>query len=135
MPEDVNRILELAGPSARQPAGQAAFSKSARIIRTCAFLALGSMIIFWLMMALLPTVGVARGTVNELSALLLVMEFYFLICLSIAVAITAIMGFVGAKRHPGNWKVVVWALVLTFLAVAGFIVWFLIALSRSKLFF
>ena len=72
---------------------------------------------------------------GPLVAILLLFEAYFLTGLSIAVAITAIMGLVGAKRHPGNRKVIVWALVLTFLAVAGFIVWFLIALSRAKLFF
>jgi hypothetical protein len=133
MPEEIEKILELAGPPAAQPAGGPTVSKSARISRTCGLLALGSVILFWLMMGLFGSAEEAGGkNARDLSANLLVFEICFLACLSIAVAITAIMGLVGAKRHPGNCKVIVWALVLTVLAVAGFIVPLLVILSHCR---
>jgi hypothetical protein len=135
VPEEIEKILDLTQPPAPQATREPSVSKSARFSRTCAFLALGSVMVFWLMMVPIGSAVKATGNAGDLIAILLVCEAYFLTGLSIAVAITAIMGLVGAKRHPGNRKVIVWALVLTFLAVAGFIVWFLIALSRSKLFF
>jgi hypothetical protein len=132
MPEDIEKILEPARPPALQPTEPAAISRSARLSRTCAFLALGSVVLFWLMMGMFESAEGAGGNARDLSANLLVFEICFLSCLSIAVAITAIMGLVGAKRHPGNWKVIVWAIVLTVLAVAGFIVPLLVILSQCR---
>lgn len=132
MPEAIEKILDLTKPPAPQPTRQPAVSGSARFSRTCAFLALGSVIFFWLMMGLFGSTEEAGGNARDLSANLLVFEVCILPCLSIAVAITAIMGLVGAKRHPGNRKVVVWAIVLTVLAVAGFIVPLLVILSQCR---
>ena len=137
MPEEIEKILELTKPSATQPTEQVAVSWSARFSRTCAFLDLGSVIIFWLMMML---VSLAKGVsleeavtenVSDLVDILLIAEILFLPCISVAVVITAIMGLVGAKRCPGNRKVVVWAIVLTVLAVAGLIVPLLVFILRN----
>lgn len=47
MPEEIAKILELAKPSATQPAEKPTISMSASISRVCGFLALGSVIFFW----------------------------------------------------------------------------------------
>jgi hypothetical protein len=132
MPEEIDKILELARPSATQPTEPAVISMPASFCRGCGFLALGSVIVFWLTLWSIGSAEEAGGNARDLSANLLVFEIWFLSCLSIAVAITAVMGFVGAKRCPGNRKVVVWALVLTVLAVAGFIVPLLVILSQCR---
>lgn len=49
MTEEIEKILELTKPPADQPAGEPTISKSARISRVFAFLALGSVIVFWLL--------------------------------------------------------------------------------------
>lgn len=49
MPEEIEKILELTKPPGDQPAGEQTISKSARISRVFAFLALGSVIVFWLL--------------------------------------------------------------------------------------
>jgi len=49
MTEEIETILELTKPPADQPAGEPTISKSARISRVFAFLALGSVIVFWLL--------------------------------------------------------------------------------------
>jgi len=134
MPEEIEKILDLSKPTAAQTTEEPAISNSARVGRVCGFLALGSVVLFWLMMGLFGSAEEAGGNARGpyLAANLLVFEICFLPCLSIAVAITAIMGLVGAKRHSGNRKVVVWALVLTVLAVAGFIVPLLVILSQCR---
>ena len=48
MTEEIEKILELTKPPADQPAGESTISKSAQISRVFAFLALGSVIVFWL---------------------------------------------------------------------------------------
>jgi len=89
-------------------------------------------IVFWLTLWSIGSAEEAGGNARDLSANLLVSEVCFLTGLSIAVAITAIMGLVGVKRHPGNRKVIVRAIVLTVLAVAGFIVPLLVILSQCR---
>jgi hypothetical protein len=137
MPEAIDKILELAERPAPQPPAALPISKSARFSRTSAFLALGSVMVFWLLMklfSLVKGVSLAEATFQNSSGvfdLLLIAEIFLLPCLFIAVAITAIMGLIGAKRCPGNRKVVVWALVLTALAVAGFVVPLAFYLVRS----
>ena len=130
--EDEN-ILELARPPAPQAAGEPTVSKSARISRTCGFLALGSVIIFWLMIVPIAFAEGGGGIARDLTGNLLVSEGCLLMGLSAAVAITAIMGFVGAKRHPRNRRVVVWAIVLAVVAVTGYIVPIAVILSQLKL--
>lgn len=128
MPEETDKILELAKPPVVQPLAKPIISKSARFSRTCAFLALGSVMVFWLMMKLLSLVkgvSLAVATFQNSSGgfdFLLIAELFLLTGLCIAVVISAIMGFVAAKRCPGNRNVVIWALALTALAVAGFVV-------------
>ena len=137
MPEDIEKILDLTKPPAPQPTGRQAVSRSARFSRTCGFLALGSVILFWLMMKLLSLVkgvSMADATFQNSSGvfdLLLIAEIFLLPCLSIAVAIGAIMGFLATKRCPGNRKVVLRALAMTALAVAGFVVPLAFYLVRS----
>ena len=137
MPEDIEKILDLTKPLAPQPAVKSIISKSARFSRTCAFLALGSVMVFWLMMKLLSLVkgvSLAVATCQNSSGvfdLLLIAEIFLLPCLSIAVAIGAIRGFLATKRCPGNRKVVIRALALTALAVAGFVVPLAFYLMRS----
>ena len=137
MPEDIEKILELTKSSAPQPTEEPTVSKSARFSRTCAFLALGSVMVFWLMMklfSLVNGVSLAEATFQNSSGvfdLLLIAEICLLPCLSLAVAIGAIMGFLATKRCPGNRKVVIRALALTALAVAGFVVPLAFYLVRS----
>jgi hypothetical protein len=141
MPEEIEKILELARPPAVQPSAKPIISRSARFSRTCAFLALGSVMVFWLMMklfSLVKGVSLAVATFQNSSGvfdLLLIAEIFLLPCLSIAVAIGAIMGFLATKRCPGNRKIVLQALVLTALAVAGFVVPLAFYLVRSIRFF
>jgi len=135
MPEDIGKIFDLKTPAV-QPSAKPIISKSARFSRTCAFLALGSVMVFWLMMKLFSLVkGISLADTFQNSSgvfdLLLITEIFLLPCLSIAVAISAIMGFVAAKRCPGNRKVVLRALALTALAVASFIVPLAFYLVRS----
>ena len=137
MPEDIEKILDLTKPPAPQPTGQAAVSRSARFSRAFAFLALGSVIVFWLMIGVASLVkGISleealTQNVSDLFDILLIAEILFLPCLSFAVAISAIMGFVGAKRWPGNRKAVVRALILTAVAAVSFLVPLLYFLARA----
>ena len=141
MPEDIEKILDLTKPPAPESSAKSIISKSARFSRTCAFLALGSVMVFWLMMKLLSLVkgvSLAVATFQNSSGgfdLLLIAEILLLPCLSIAVAVGAIMGFLATKRCPGNRKGVLWALALTALAVAGFVVPLAFYLVRSIRFF
>jgi len=133
MPEEIEKILELARPPATQPAGEPTASRSARISRVCGFLALGSVILFWLMIGLFYLAEKSGGNAENLFEFLLVSECCLLPCLSITAVITAIVGLVGAKRHPGNRKAVVWAIVLTLVAVAGYLAPIIIFLSHMTL--
>ena len=135
MPEDINKILELARPSAPQPAGQAAVSRSARVSRVCGFLVLGSVILFWLVVGLFLISETAGGNSAKLFEFVAVAECCLLPCLSITAVIAAIVGLVGARRHHGNGKAVVWAIVLTVLAVAGFMVPIYVIHSRITIHF
>jgi Fe2+ transport system protein B len=135
MPEDLKQILELAGsPEAQSPA-EPTVSTSARISRVCGALALGSVIFFWVMMGLFWLAEKAGGNTENLFEILVVCECCLLPCLSIAAAITAITGLVGAQRYSGSRKVVVWAIVLTLLAAAGFIIPILVIVSRTSIHF
>ena len=141
MPEDIEKILELTKSSAPQPAAKPSISKSARFCRASAFLALGGVMVYWMvvgLVALVEGVSIAEATttnLGELSELIitifLLAGIYLLPCLAIVVAITAVMGFVSAKRCPGNRRVVIWALVLTVLALASFFVPLAVYLVRS----
>ena len=133
MPEEIEKILELTKPPADQPAAKPIISKSARISRACGLLALGSVVFFWLMIGLFLISETAGGNAESLFEFLLVSECCLLPCLSITAVITAIVGLVGAKRHPGNRKAAVWAIVLTLLSVAGFLVPIIIFLSHMTL--
>lgn len=133
MPEDIEKILELAGPQAAQPAGEPTVSKSARVSRICGLLALGSVVFFWLMIGLFYLAEKSGGNAENLFEILLVSECCLLPCLSLAAVLAAIVGLVGAKRHPGNRKAAVWAIVLTLLSVAGFLVPIIIFLSHMTL--
>jgi exosortase/archaeosortase len=73
------------------------------------------------------------GNAENLFEILLVSECCLLPCLSLAAVLAAIVGLVGAKRHPGNRKAAVWAIVLTLLSVAGFLVPIIIFLSHMTL--
>ena len=138
MPEEIEKILELAERPAPQPPAALPISRSARFCRACAFLALGSVIVLWLTMGV---AGFAKGislqkavtqNVSDFIDIVLIVELQLLLpCLSVAVAITAIMGFVGAKRWPGNRKAVVRALILTAVAAVSFLVPLLYFLARA----
>ena len=133
MPEEIETILELAEPPAVQPPAAPTVSTTAQVGRVCGFVALGSMILFWLMIVPIAFAEGGGGIARDLTGNLLVSEGCLLMGLSAAVAITAIMGLVGAKRHPGNRKVVVWAIVLAVVAVTGYIVPIVVILSQLKL--
>ena len=135
MPEDLEEILELTNPPAPQPTAQPAVSRSARFSRACGFLALGSVILFWLVVGLFLISETAGSNSEKWFEFVAVAEFCLLPCLSITAVIAAIVGLVGARRHPGNGKTVVWAIVLTVLAVAGFIVPICVILSRITIHF
>jgi hypothetical protein len=141
MPEEIEKILELTKPAAAQPPGPLALSKSARFCRACGFLSLGGVIVFWMVLGLVSLVEglsimeVATKNISDWSeffiTILLLAGIYLLPCPAIVVAITAVMGFVSAKRCPGNRRVVTSALVLTALAVIGFAVPLLYILVQS----
>lgn len=141
MPEDIEKILELAERPAPRPQTALPISKSARFCRASAFLALGGVMVYWMvvgLVALVEGVSIAEATttnLGELSELIITIFFlagiYLLPCLAIVVAITAVMGFVSAKRCPGNRRVVIWALVLSALALASFFVPLAVYLARS----
>ena len=133
MPEEIEKILELTGPPVIQPSGSPDVSKSAQVSRVCGLLALGSVVFFWLMIGLFYLAEKSGGNTEKLFEFLLVAECCLLPCLSITAVITAIVGLVGAKRHPGNRKAAVWAIVLTLVAVAGFLVPIIIFLSHMTL--
>ena len=133
MPEDIEKTLELAKLPTTQPTGQPTVSTSAQVGRVCGFLALGSMILFWLMIVPIAFAEGGGGIARDLTGNLLVAEGCLLMGLSVAVAITAIVGFVAAKRHPRNRRVVVWAIVLAVVAVTGYIVPIVVILSQLKL--
>ena len=137
MPEEIEKILELAERPAPQPPAALPISRSARCCRACAFLALGSVIVLWLTMGV---AAFARGisiqkavtqNVSDFFDIVLIAELYLLPCFSIAVAISAVMGFIGAKRWPGNRKAVVRALILTAVAAVSFLVPLLYFLARA----
>jgi hypothetical protein len=133
MPEEIEKILELARPSAPQATGKPTVAKSARVSRICGLLALGSVVFFWLMIGLFYLAEKSGGNTEKLFEFLLVSECCLLPCLSITAVITAIIGLVGAKRHPGNRKAAVWAIVLTLVAVTGFLAPIIIYFSRHPL--
>jgi hypothetical protein len=102
MPEEIKKILELT-----RPAGGPTISKSARISRVFAFLALGSVIVFWL---------VTLGYLTSYDRLyyfgdLFVGEGFLLFGLSLAAITCASIGL----------KVERLAIVITIVAVAGFL--------------
>jgi len=106
MTEEIEKILELTKPPADQPAGEPILSKSARISRVCAFLALGSVIFFWM---------VTLGYLKYDEFLYHFLDFFFgegllLFGLSLAVITCASIGL----------KVERLAIVLTIVAVVGF---------------
>ena len=106
MTEEIEKILELTKPPADQPAGESTISKSAQISRVFAFLALGSVIIFWL---------VTLGYLTSYDRLvyfgdLFVGEGFLLFGLSLAAITCASIGL----------KVERLAIVITIVAVAVF---------------
>jgi len=131
--KDLERILELAKPPAVQPPAAPTVSTAAQVGRVCGFLALASVICFWIVIVPIAFAEGGRGIARDLTGNLLVSEGCLLMGLSVAVAITAIMGFVAAKRHPQNRRVVFWSIVLTVVAVAGYIVPIVVILSQLKL--
>jgi hypothetical protein len=133
VPEEIGKILELAEPPAVQPPAAPTVSTTAQVGRVCGFLALGSMILFWLMIVPIAFAEGGGGIARDLTGNLLLAEGCLLMGLSVAVAITAIVGFVAAKRHPRNRRVVVWAIVLAVVAVTGYIVPIVVILSQLKL--
>jgi hypothetical protein len=132
MPADIEKILELANPPTAQPAGERTISGSARVSRVCGFLALGSVVLFWLLFLSACSGYERHGGDPDLVLHLLAVEGLLLGGLSPVAIICAIIGMVGAKRHPGNWKVAGLATVLTIVAVAGFIVPLLVILSQCR---
>jgi hypothetical protein len=108
MPEEIEKILELTKPPADQTAGEPTISKSARISRVFAFLALGSVIVFWL-------VTLGYQTYDERLYYFLDLftnEGLLLFGLSLAAITCASIGL----------KVERLAIVITIVAVAGFLV-------------
>jgi hypothetical protein len=106
---------------------------------------LGGVILFWTVLGFISLVeglSITQAATRNLGdvaefflTILLLAGICLLPCLAIVVAITAVLGFAGAKRCPGNRRVVAWALVLTALAVIGFVVPLLYILARSIRFF
>ena len=133
MAKDLERILELAKPPAVQPPAAPTVSTATQVGRVCGFLALASVICFWIVIVPIAFAEGGHGVARDLTEIVLVSEGCLLMGLSVAVAITAIMGFVAAKRHPRNRRVVVWAIVLAVAAVAGFIVPIVVILSQLQL--
>ena len=132
MPEEIERILELTKPSAPESPAAPLVSKSARISRACGFLALGSVVLFWLMFFVAVNGYENHGGDSDIFLQLLAGEGLLLLGLSLAAITCAIIGLAGAKRHSGNWKVAGLAIVLTLVAVAGFIVPLLVVLSQCR---
>jgi hypothetical protein len=133
MPEDIEKALELARPSASEPASERTVSTSARIGRGCGFLALGSVVLFWLLLLTAYSGYERHGGDPDIVLHLLAGEGLLLLGLSPVAIICAIIGFVGARRHPGNWKVAGLAILLTLVAVAGFLAPIIIYLSSHPL--
>jgi hypothetical protein len=135
MPKEIDKILELAKPPVVQTSDSTTISKSARFSWACGLMALGSVIIFWLMLGWIWILekGGQGGNAEELFLPLLVTECCLLPGLSTAAVIAAIVGLVGAKRQPGNRKVAIWAIVLTVIAVAGFLAPIIIYISSHQL--
>lgn len=123
MPEEIDKILELTKTPVLQTSDSTAVSKSARFSRVCGLLALVSVIFFWLILGwfwILEKEG-KGGNAEELFLPLLVAECILLPAFSTAAVIAAIVGLINSKRQPGNRNIAVWAIVLTFLAVVGFL--------------
>jgi hypothetical protein len=135
MPEEIEKILELAQPPVAPSPRELTVSKSARVSRVCGLLALVSVICFWLMMGLCWLAEEAGGDAETLVVFGLLAEGCLLPGLSLAAGIAAIVGFAGAKESPGNSKVGGWAVALTVLAVAGFIAPILVILSLTAIHF
>jgi len=145
MPEEIEKVLELAKPPAAKPPGPLAVSKSARFCRVCARLVLGSAIVFWLVLGLvslvegIPIMEVATRNIGDWSELFVAIVFlagiYLMPWLVLGAAIAGVVGFISAKRFPGNRRIFTRALVLTALAVIGFVVPLLYILARSIRFF
>jgi hypothetical protein len=133
MPEDIKQILELVGPLEAKSAAKPGVSTSARIGRVCGFLALGSVVLFWLLFLTACSGYERHGGDPDIVLHLLAGEGFLLLGLSPVAIICAIIGFVGARRHPGNWKVAGLAIVLTLVAVAGFLAPIIIYLSCHPL--
>jgi hypothetical protein len=132
MSDDIEKALELANPLATQPAGQRTISSSAKFSRVCGFLALGSVVLFWLLFLTACSGYERHGGDPDMVLRLLAGEGLLLLGLSPMTIICAIIGMVGARRHPGNWKAASLAMVLTLVAVAGFIVPLLVILSQCR---
>jgi hypothetical protein len=135
MAEEIEKILELAKSPTAEPAEESTVSKSARFGRACALLALSSVILFWLMIGLMWLTEKAGRDAEKPFVFLLVSECCLLSCLFVAAMIAAITALVGAKRHPRNRKIAIWAIALTSLAVAGFLVPIWIVLSQITIHF
>jgi hypothetical protein len=133
MPEEIDKILELTKPLVLQNSDSTAVSKSARFSRACGLLALGSVIFFWIMLGWFWILEKKGGNAEELFLPLLVAECCLLPSLSIAAVIAAIVGLVGSKRQFGNRNVAVWAIVLTILAVVGFLAPIILYISSHQL--
>jgi len=133
MPEDIEKILELANPPTAQSAGERTISGSARLSRVCGFLALGSVVLFWLLFLTACSGYERHGGDPDMVLHLLAGEGLLLLGLSPVAIICAIIGLVGARRHPGNRKVAGLAMVLTLVAVAGFLAPIIIFLSCHPL--
>ena len=108
-------------------------SKSARIGRGCGFLALGSVVLFWLVFFVAVNGYENHGGDSDIFLQLLAGEGLLLLSLSPVAIICAIIGFVGARHHPGNWKVAGQAIVLAVVAMAGFLAPIIIFLSGLSL--
>ena len=133
MPEDIKQILELVEPPEAQSTAGPTVSTSARIGRVCGFLALGSVVLFWLLFLTACSGYERHGGDPDFVLHLLAGEGLLLLGLSPVAIICAIIGFVGARRHPGNWKVAGLAILLTLVAVAGFLAPIIIYLSCHPL--
>jgi hypothetical protein len=96
-------------------------------------LALGSVIFFWIMLGCIWILEKKGGNAEELFLPLLVAECCLLPSLSTAAVIAAIIGLVGSKRQLGNRNAAVWAIVLTILAVVGFLAPIILYISSHQL--
>jgi hypothetical protein len=133
MPDDIKRTLELAHPEATQPTGEPTVSRSARFSRVCGFLALGSVVLFW--PVLIATAGGYKSHGGDPNAILFIIagEGLLLLVLAVLAIISAVAGFLSTEHRPGSGKTAGLAIVLALLAVAGFLVPFIVCLSHASI--